>query len=126
MPDEGAYLFDIVPNNKPGKGFRVTETRTQNPIVKSDHFKATIKLGTVAWDCCSKEHALEHVVAEFKNHPLDTGKVNGMSRMWVVDVLETLERRGLLHPKKDAKDKVEEQTRALEKQMAASRGAGRR
>lgn len=80
----------------------------------SDFFKATIKLGTIP---SNNPHGVQHVVNRFKVQELDVGKPMGMSTIWVTDVLEKLERMGLLRLEKGAKVKIEKQIGLLEAQL---------
>lgn len=113
-------MFDILPNKKPQKGFHIREARTPNATVKSDYFKATVKVGTVPSNTSVKEHALGHVVHTFRAHKIDADKPNGISVIWVTDVLDELRRTELLQFEKGANEKIEEQIRALEKQLKAT------
>jgi len=115
VPEGSDYLFDILPNNTPKKGFHVREARAPNATVKSDYFKASIKVGAVPGDSSVKEHALGHVLHNFRAHKIDADKLNGISVIWVTDVLDELRRTGLLLFEKGANEKIEEQIRALEK-----------
>jgi hypothetical protein len=115
VPDGPDYMFDLLPNNTPKKGFHIREARASNVTVKSDYFKATIKIGVVPGNSSVKEHALGHVLHNFRAHKIDADKPNGISMIWVTDVLDELRRTELLLFEKGANEKIEEQIRALEK-----------
>ena len=118
-------MFDILPNNKTQKGFHVREVRVADATMKSEYFKATIKVGIVPVNGPAAEYSLEHVVNSFKSHNISTDKPNGMSVIWVTDVLDKLKRTGLLHFERGAREKIEEQIRNMEKKLKASSSAGR-
>ena len=118
-------MLDIVPYNRPRKGFHIREVRVSDATVKSDFFKAIIRVGTVPINGPSAEHSLGHVVNSFKSCKINTDKPHGMSVIWVNDVLDKLKRTGLLHFERGADEKIEEQIRAMEKQLRASSNTGR-
>lgn len=118
-------MLDIVPDNKTRKGFHVRELRVPDATMKSDFFKAIIRVGTVPIHGPAAEHSLGHVANSFKSYAINTDKPYGMSVIWVTDVLDKLNRTGFLHFERSAKEKIEEQIRAMEKQLKASSNAGR-
>jgi hypothetical protein len=117
MPEGLDYLFDIVPNRKPPRGFHVREERYPNATVHGKFFKATVKIGTIP---NNDPLAVEHVVQRFKLQPLDVKKPLGMSIIWVTDVLRKLERTGLLKLEKGANVKIERQIGLLENELRST------
>ncbi|KAF7512781.1 hypothetical protein GJ744_000348 [Endocarpon pusillum] len=125
VPEGPDYMFDILPSNKTQKGFHVREMRVADANMKSEFFKATIKVGIVPINGPAAEHSLGHVANSFKSHKISTDKPNGMSVIWVTDVLDKLKRTEFLHFERGANEKIEEQIRNMEKKLKADSSAGR-
>lgn len=124
IPDDHDYVLEIVPKPKARCGYFVREERVPNAILKSGSF-TTIKLGTIPTNGGWSQRALQSVLSFFKSYELDGSKPNGVSIIWVTDVLETLKRQGFLCTKDDVDAKIELQTRLFEKKLESGKFAGR-
>lgn len=121
MLDGLDYLFDVVPKPKYQKGYLVRLDRYPSAVVHSKFYKATIKLGVIPSKSAAGKHAIGHVVEQFRSQSIDSTKPQGLSMVWVTDVLEKLKRTGLLIPEKGVDEKIEKQISLLKEQLKAAR-----